>query len=64
MGDPEKCCACGLVQTSGVPLFYCDESPQDGKDGPWCGPCFDATPCGKGAHGEGCETMFLSDGAD
>lgn len=58
----EKCCACPVVGSARVPLFFCDESPQDGAPGPWCGTCFDTTPCGQGKHGEGCETMMLGDG--
>lgn len=28
----------------------------DRVDGVWCPKCFPATPCGSGAHGEGCPT--------
>lgn len=60
----EICCACGVEQSPGAPFFYCDESPQGDQAGPWCGPCFDKTPCGREEHGEGCETMMFSDGGE
>lgn len=59
--EPLKCCNCPVVQAPGIPFFFCDKSPQNGQEGPWCGECFDDIPCGKGQHDEGCETMMLDD---
>lgn len=50
----EECCAC---KTPSKVVFMCDEV----SEGPWCQACFEGTPCGRGEHGEGCETMVVSE---
>lgn len=51
---PVKCATCG---TDCSAMFaMCDEEMKE-----WCPPCFEATPCGKGEHGEGCPTFAFDD---
>ena len=48
-----KCTACG-VETGGA--YMCDQTDDDAM---LCGPCFEITSCGYGAHGEGCQTTVF-----
>ncbi len=49
------CSDCG--KDCSLHYYMCDET-----EGEWCPKCFKKTPCGKGKHGEGCETGVFSDG--
>lgn len=51
--EPLKCTGCGTAITRDY--WLCDID-----DGQWCEPCFDKTPCGKKAHGEGCPTQVFA----
>lgn len=42
--------------------FMCDEIEDEDKV--WCEGCFEKTPCGQDAHGEGCPTKVFDDGKD
>lgn len=59
--EPLHCCVCGDRIGDGCDknvIYFCDKA----SDGAWCGTCFDATPCGKEEHGEGCPTMAVCGG--
>ena len=54
-----KCKVCG---TTTGPFHLCFEDTNETEDcffPAWCGKCFDKAPCGKGKHGEGCETVVF-----
>lgn len=51
----EVCSVCGKKTN---PLFMCDEDAHDNR---YCDECFVRTGC-RQEHGEGCETMVVSDG--